>query len=67
MKENDKILEDFEKPWEEKLAEAKAKSGTALDDEQNNEDEEQKFQNLEQNDSTKEESSEFTREPSSHT
>ena len=27
MNENEKILEDFQKPWEEKLAEAKAKSG----------------------------------------
>ena len=27
MNENEKILEDFQKPFEEKLAEAKAKSG----------------------------------------
>ena len=27
MNENEKIIEDFQKPWDEKLAEAKAKSG----------------------------------------
>lgn len=27
MTENEKIIEDFQKPWDEKLAEAKAKSG----------------------------------------
>ena len=27
MNENEKLLDDFQKPWEEKLAEAKAKSG----------------------------------------
>jgi len=43
MKGNDKILEDFEKPWEEKLAEAQAKSGSTLDDEDQNEDEELKI------------------------
>ena len=33
MTENEKIIEDFQKPWDEKLAEAKAKSGIVDDEE----------------------------------
>ena len=32
MDENEKILEDLEKPWEEKLAEAKAKTKVNAED-----------------------------------
>lgn len=39
MNENEKLLDDIQKPWEEKLAEAKAKSGM-VDSPQ---DEEEKF------------------------